>query len=68
MSTDMQSLREEIGRDQWLAAAAAGMVADRVPLDEIDTEALEALSEMIRQELLDRDLRTAKTEFPQLPF
>jgi len=68
MSTDMQSLREELSRDSWLAAAAAGMVADRVPLDEIDTEALEALSEMIRQELLDRDARTARVDIPQLPF
>lgn len=68
MNIDLQILREEISRDRHLAAAAAGMITDLIPLAEIPTEPLECLSEMIRQELQDRDLRETKAKQPLLPF
>lgn len=61
MNAELQTLKEEISRDRHLAAAAAGMITDLIPLAEIPTEPLECLSEMIRQELQDRDLRNNPT-------
>ena len=42
------SCREQIARDRHIGAAAAEQIADGVPLNEIATEALEALYELGR--------------------
>lgn len=65
---EMRTLAEEKSRDQHLARHAAELICFNTPLASIATEALECLSEMIRQELQDRDLREPKKPLPEQPF
>ena len=51
------SLADEISRDWSLAIGAAIRIADGEPLETIEDEPLEALSERIRIELIDREYR-----------
>ena len=61
MNTDIETLREERSRDRWLAVSAAKRLAAREPISTIESEPLENLSEWIRAELQDRDLRENTT-------
>jgi hypothetical protein len=66
---DFVALVQEQSRDNWIGAAAAARIADGEPVENIETEALEALHARIGAELQDRDYRTYK-RFPpdETPF
>jgi len=52
-----EELSNETSRDQWIAVSAAMRIAAGERVSSIETEPLEALSDWIRAELQDRDLR-----------
>lgn len=52
----LATIENELSRDRWLAGDAARRISERTPLREIESEPLEALAELIRAELLDRDV------------
>ena len=57
LSEDLQDIRAEQSRDQWLAVTAAAQFAEQGTVRDIPLEPLECLMELCRAELMDRDRR-----------
>ena len=65
---ELVRIAEEESRDQWLAAVAAAQIAEEGHAGNVPDEPLEALSDLIRAELLDRDIATKRFNVPENPF